>query len=104
MNNRIRLHENESVPPDEPLGMHEYNVFPYLTKGDTFLTELAFFEANKEDLINEHGEGKFVLIKNEEVVGVYEDIATGAEAGYKRFGYIPLFIQEIRREPRIYYA
>lgn len=104
MNNRIRLHENEYVPPDEPLRMHEYYVFPYLTKEDTFLAELAFFEANKEDLINEHGEGKFVLIKNEKVVDVFEDLATGAEAGYKLFGYVPLFIQEIRKEPRIYYA
>ena len=101
---RIKLRENEHVPPDDPLRMHEYYVFPYLTKEDTFLAELAFFEANKEDLINEYGEGKFVLIKNEEVVDIFEDLATGAKAGYKLFGYVPLFIQEIRKEPRIYYA
>lgn len=102
---RIKVRENEHVPPkDDPLRMHEYYVFPYLTKEGAFLTELAFFEANKEHLIKKYGEGKFVLIKDEKVVDVYEDLATGAEAGYKRFGYIPLFIQEIRREPRIYYA
>lgn len=102
MIDRITLRENEKVPLDDPLGMHEYHVFPYLTKEGTFLTEWAFFEANKEDLIDKYGEGKFVLIKDEEVIDVFEDRITGAKAGYKRFGYIPLFVQELRREPRTY--
>ena len=50
MTDRITLHENENVPLDDPLRMHEYYVFPHLTKEGTFLTEWAFFEANKERL------------------------------------------------------
>ena len=102
MTDRITLHENENVPLDDPLRMHEYYVFPHLTKEGTFLTEWAFFEANKERFIDEYGEGRFVLIKDEEVIDVFEDRITGAKVGFERFGYIPLFIQEIRREPRTY--
>ena len=97
------LPENEHVPDDEPLKKREYDVFPYMNKDGILTKELATFEANKKALIAEHGEGKFVLIKDEQIISVFKDEVEGALAGYKQFGYVPLLVKEIREKERTYW-
>ena len=97
------LPENEYVAEDEPLKRREYDVFPYMNKDGILTKELATFEGNKEALISEHGEGKFVLIKGDQIVGIFEDQVEGALEGYKQFGHSPLLVKEIRKTEKVYW-
>jgi hypothetical protein len=59
-----------------------------------FGTELAVYNANLADLLKSHV-GKFVLIHENEVVGVFDSELNALQAGYQRFGPVPLYIRQI---------
>jgi len=50
-----------------------------------FSVELAFFESHRAEFI-ERGEGKFVLIKGEELVDFFDTPETAYKTGVDRFG------------------
>ena len=56
--------------------------------------ELATYAEQKERLLAE-GEGKYVLIKNAEVAGVFESEADAISEGYMRFGNVPFLVKQI---------
>jgi hypothetical protein len=60
-------------------------------------TERETWERLKADLVAEH-EGKYVLIKGTEIGGIFEGRAAAREAGYRRWGYVPLMIHRITHE------
>ena len=64
--------------------------------------ELETYEANKPQLLAE-SEGKVVLIKGKEIVGVFETEDEATEAGFDRFGYdTPILVKKIlKQEPFI---
>lgn len=59
-----------------------------------FVKELATYEAKKSQLLAEH-KGKFALIYGDEVMGVFDSEMNALQAGYEKFGPVPLFIQQI---------
>ena len=56
--------------------------------------ELATFETEKERLLA-GTEGKFVLIKDEDVVGIFDSFVEGVKAGYEKFGNTPFLVKQI---------
>ena len=62
-----------------------------------FSVELAFFESHRAEFI-ERGEGKFVLIKGEELVDFFDTPETAYKTGVDRFGLVPFFIRQVLRE------
>ncbi len=54
-------------------------------KKNPFEKELAAFEKDKEKLLAEH-EGKYALVKEDKVVGVFESENDAISQGYERFG------------------
>jgi hypothetical protein len=59
-----------------------------------FANEIATYEAKKSQLLAEH-RGKFVLVHGAELSGIYDSEQNALEEGYRRFGPVPLLIQQI---------
>jgi hypothetical protein len=57
--------------------------------------ERRHYEAKKGDLLRE-AEGRFVLIKDEAVVGLFDTYLDAAREGWRWFGNVPLFVKQIR--------
>jgi hypothetical protein len=58
--------------------------------------ELATYEARREELLAS-AEGKYVLIKGEEVAGVYDSQEDAVREGYRRFGNVPFLVKQVLR-------
>ncbi|MBI3798266.1 MAG: hypothetical protein HY268_15045 [Deltaproteobacteria bacterium] len=61
---------------------------------DILATELKTYERHREELLGA-AEGKFVLIHEAEVVGVYESQMDAIAEGYRRFGNVPFLVKQI---------
>jgi len=59
--------------------------------------DYEYFQSIKAGLLKEHA-GKFVLIRNGEVVGFYDTDEAAYEEGVKRFGNVPILIAKIEPE------
>jgi hypothetical protein len=58
--------------------------------------EIQTYEKNRERLLGE-AEGKFVLIRDDEIVGVYESKADAIAQAYRQFGNVPFLVKQILR-------
>ncbi len=56
--------------------------------------ELETYERHRHELLGK-SEGKFVLIYNDEIVGVFESKADAIKQGYERFGNVPFLVKQI---------
>lgn len=67
------------------------------TPADLFSAEKALFESKRSSLAKTHL-GKFVLIHDKEVVGVFDSEQNALNEGYEKFGPVPLYIRQIAAE------
>lgn len=58
--------------------------------------ERETFERHREELLAEH-EGKYVLIRGDQVYGIFDTEMDAVRAGFQRFGRVPMFVKEIER-------
>ena len=58
--------------------------------------ELQTYEARREDLLAA-AEGKFVLIKADQVLGVFETGQDAIRQGYRQLGNVPFLVRQIVR-------
>jgi len=56
--------------------------------------ETETYTAHKAELIR-HYRGKYVLIKDETTVGVFEIELDAAHQGYERFGNVPFLVKQV---------
>jgi hypothetical protein len=56
--------------------------------------ELEAYESHKEELLGKAA-GKFVLIKNDEILGTYDTANDAINRGYELFGNVPFLVKEI---------
>lgn len=63
---------------------------------ELFTVERSTWDRHKEELLRDH-EGKFALIKGDEVLGVFDDEIDAADAGFRRAGRVPFLVQPIER-------
>jgi len=61
---------------------------------EILIRELQTYEANKSGLIGK-SKGKFVLIKDNQVVGVFDTRIDAIRQGYERLGNVPFFVKQI---------
>jgi len=61
---------------------------------DLFEKELATYEKNKELLLAKH-RGKYVLIKGDQIFGVFDTQADAARVGYEKIGVKPFLIKKV---------
>jgi len=60
-------------------------------------TELAYYEKHVQDWMKEH-EGKYVLLRGEEVAGFFDTPQAAYEAGVSRYGTDPFFIRRVTQD------
>ena len=64
--------------------------------GDMLREEVAVYETRKNELVGK-SEGKFVLIKDDEVIGVFDSESDAIRQGYARFGNVPFLVKQIQK-------
>lgn len=57
-------------------------------------TELKTYEQNRDNLLGT-AEGKFALIHNTQVIGIYDSKMDAISAGYQQFGNVPFLVKQI---------
>ena len=62
--------------------------------------ELQYYDAHREELLKEH-EGKFVLIKEGSLVGVFASEEEAYEDGLRHFGNQPFLIRRVAAEEEV---
>ena len=63
--------------------------------------ELATFAKMKPDLLKNH-EGKFVLIRGEELIGAYDSAENAYAEGIKRFGRELFLVKKVTEQEEVY--
>jgi hypothetical protein len=64
--------------------------------------ERATYRDRLPELVREH-EGRFVLIKGQNLVGVFSDRSAALQEGYRRFGIVPFLVRQVAAsEPVVY--
>ena len=56
--------------------------------------EIRYFEANLENWLKDH-QGKFALVKGEELIGTFDNPENAYIAGVQKFGNVPFLIRRI---------
>ncbi|MBS3141587.1 hypothetical protein J4405_05605 [Candidatus Woesearchaeota archaeon] len=59
-----------------------------------FLKELETYEKNKQRLLKD-SRGKFVLIKGEEIINVFDTYSDAVKVGIDKFGNTPFLVKQI---------
>ncbi len=57
-------------------------------------TELKTYEQHRDNLLGT-AEGKFVLIQNDQVIGIYDSKMDAISQGYRQFGNVPFLVKQI---------
>ncbi len=57
-------------------------------------TELKTYERHRDELLGQ-AEGKFALIHEDQVIGVYHAKPDAISQGYERFGSVPFLVKQI---------
>lgn len=66
---------------------------------DTLAAELATFEKNKDDLLQHH-EGKFVVIKGDQILGAYDTKLDAVAVGHQHAGADAFLVKKVERVER----
>jgi hypothetical protein len=69
-------------------------VFLEDTMTELLKKEIETYNAHKAELIS-RSKGKFVLIKDETVVGVFDSELDAVHQGYERFGNVPFLVKQV---------
>jgi hypothetical protein len=69
----------------------------------SFEREIETYSNNLMDLLS--NEGKFVVIRGDEIAGAFDTYDSALEAGYDRYGPVTFFVKKIQRvEPVNYFS
>jgi hypothetical protein len=68
---------------------------------EAFEQERQAFERLKPELLRTH-RGQWVAVYQEKVVEAGQDRSQVLDSVYDRFGYVPVYIQKVEEQPRVY--
>jgi hypothetical protein len=87
-----------SLPPRElPRGVH-YTELPEAKPGEPLAEEWNTYRREIARWLAEGLEGRHVLIKGEEIIGIYATSEEATQEGFKRYLLQPFFVHPIRTE------
>jgi hypothetical protein len=85
------------APPVKPPTVH-YTELQGAKQGEALADEWNTLRREVGRLLTEHQEGRFVLIKGREIIGIYDTWAAAREDGLQRYLLEPFLVQPIRTE------
>ncbi|MBI4548439.1 MAG: hypothetical protein HY707_10685 [Ignavibacteriae bacterium] len=56
--------------------------------------EIRTYELHRSELLG-NSKGKFALVKDDKIVGIFEDKLDAIRQGYERFGNVPFLVKQI---------
>lgn len=56
--------------------------------------ELETYERHRQELLGK-AEGKYVLIRQDKVIGVFDSQSDAIQQGYERFGNVPFLVKQV---------
>jgi hypothetical protein len=62
--------------------------------------EIETYERHKPELLAK-AQGKYVLIKGENIIGIYDTDNEAINQGYRQLGHVPFLARRIQEEPEI---
>lgn len=62
--------------------------------------EIKTFSANRKSLVAKD-RGRYVLIRKDEIIDIFDSEDEGITAGYERFGNVPFLVKEILEVDRV---
>jgi hypothetical protein len=67
--------------------------------------ELQVYRLHLIDMlgVNDINEGRFVVIKGDEILGKFERYEDALQAGYDRYGLVPFLVRKIERNESVLY-
>jgi len=89
--------QNPPSPAERPKGIH-YTELPEGKPGGVLANEWNTYRREVGRLLSEGQTGRFVLIKDEEIIGLYDTWDAAREVGLQRFLMQPFLVHEIRAE------
>jgi hypothetical protein len=88
------------LPPPEPQTIH-YLDQPEPRPGDLLFAEWTTYRREAGRLLKEGKEGLYLLIKGDEVVGMWPTHEDAMAEGYDRFGYQPFLVHRLREREQV---
>ena len=79
-----------------------YSELADLPEGDPLALELTTYKREAGRLIAEGHEGRFVLIKDGVVIGIWDTEVEALNAGEARFGMVDMMVHQILTRERVY--
>lgn len=61
-------------------------------------TESAYYRLHRAEWVAEGHAGQWVVIKHEDLLGFFPDVATAYGAGVRKHGAVPFLVKEVRAE------
>ena len=89
--------QNPPPPPERPKGIH-YTELPAAKPDDVLGREWNTYRREVGRLLSEGHAGRFVLIKGEEILGLYDTWDAARQVGLRRFLMQPFLVHEVRAE------
>lgn len=65
---------------------------------EEFKKELETYKMHKERLLTEGHDQSYVLIREDNIIGIFKTAADAYSEGLKSFGNVPMFIKKISKE------
>ena len=64
------------------------------TMSEMLKKEMETYNVHKSELIG-RSKGKYVLVKDDRIVGVFDSEMDAAHQGYERFGNVPFLVKQV---------
>jgi hypothetical protein len=94
----IEKSRQQGLPSPVNAPSAHYTELPEAKQGEPLAEEWNTYRREVGRLLSEHQEGRFILIKGQEIIGIYDCWAAARETGLQCFLLDPFLVQPIRPE------
>jgi hypothetical protein len=96
-----RYRQQPPPPPPEPPTIH-YTDLPASKRGEPLAEEWETYRREAGRLLAEGNEGRFILIKGQQIIGIWESRTEAFATADQRFPLQPILVHQIQERERIY--
>ena len=96
-----RYRQQPPPPPSPPPTIH-YSELPPSKPGEALAEEWETYRREVGRLLAEGNEGRFILIKGGQIIGIWDTRAEAFAAADQRFPLQPILVHQIQERERIY--
>jgi hypothetical protein len=95
-----RYRQQPPPPPPEPPTIH-YTELPPAKPGEDLAEEWETYRREVGRLLAEGNEGRYILIKNREIIGIWDTQNEAFAEAYQRFPLQPFLVHQIQERERL---